>query len=186
MTPLSTCIVDFAYALMRKWSRTNVIGLYNDRLFFFVPVRRGGVWYGAIHQNVSFLTFSMCTRKRATISIIRTRHCSIRTNVRCEMVLRVVRHIPDFRANPISVIALDQEGNVQSFGDGHWRLATRSLVVAKARAYWYLVQDWREDTLKQSECISIPHFHRICGTRGLVIWARKAGRFLKKEISRSS
>ncbi|KAA8529366.1 hypothetical protein F0562_033835 [Nyssa sinensis] len=56
------------------------------------------------------------------------------TSVGCMMTLSDVRHVPDLRLNLISGIALDQEGYVNYFGNGIWKLTKGSLVVARGKA----------------------------------------------------
>ncbi|CAH9135249.1 unnamed protein product [Cuscuta epithymum] len=55
----------------------------------------------------------------------------ITTNVGCALVLKDVRHVPDLRLNLISGTALDQQGYLNRFKEGTWKLSKGSLVVAR-------------------------------------------------------
>ncbi|KAA8529367.1 hypothetical protein F0562_033834 [Nyssa sinensis] len=66
--------------------------------------------------------------------IVGTGDVRIRTSVGWTMTLRDVRHVPDLRLNLISGIALDQEGYVNYFGNGIWKLTKGSLFVASGKA----------------------------------------------------
>ncbi|CAH9126641.1 unnamed protein product [Cuscuta epithymum] len=55
----------------------------------------------------------------------------ITTNVGCALVLKDVRHVPDLRLNLISGTALDQQGYLNQFKEGTWKLSKGSLVVAR-------------------------------------------------------
>ena len=57
----------------------------------------------------------------------------IQTDVGCSLTLRDVRHVPDLCLNLISGVALDQEGYVNYFGNGKWKLTKGSLVAARGK-----------------------------------------------------
>ncbi|KAG6432970.1 hypothetical protein SASPL_104566 [Salvia splendens] len=55
------------------------------------------------------------------------------TNTGCKLVLRDVRHVPDIRLNIISTGKLDDDGYINHFGEGKWKLIKGSLIAAKGR-----------------------------------------------------
>ncbi|VFQ83449.1 unnamed protein product [Cuscuta campestris] len=57
----------------------------------------------------------------------------LKTNTGCRLILRDVRHVPEFRFNLISAGGLDGDGYVSRFGEGKWKLTKGSLVVARGK-----------------------------------------------------
>ncbi|KAG6395193.1 hypothetical protein SASPL_145834 [Salvia splendens] len=55
------------------------------------------------------------------------------TDTGCKLVLRDVRHVPDIRLNIISTGKLDDDGYINHFGEGKWKLIKGSLIAAKGR-----------------------------------------------------
>jgi len=52
-------------------------------------------------------------------------------NIRCKLLLKDVRHVPDMRLNLTSASKLDDAGLVNHFSGGKWNLTNGSLTVAK-------------------------------------------------------
>ncbi|KAG6437371.1 hypothetical protein SASPL_102286 [Salvia splendens] len=55
------------------------------------------------------------------------------TDTGCKLVLRDVRHVPDIRLNIISTGKLDDDGYINHFGEGKWKLIKGSLIAAKEK-----------------------------------------------------
>lgn len=58
----------------------------------------------------------------------------IETNVGCTLILKDVRHRLDLCLNLIFELVLDRDGYESYFGNGAWKLAKGSLVVARGMA----------------------------------------------------
>ena len=58
---------------------------------------------------------------------------SLETSTGCRLTLRDVRHVPDVRVNLISAGKFDDDGYASHFGEGRWKLAKGSLVVARGK-----------------------------------------------------
>ncbi|KAG6385427.1 hypothetical protein SASPL_154262 [Salvia splendens] len=54
------------------------------------------------------------------------------TDTRCKLILRDVRHVPDIRLSIISTGKLDDDGYINHFGEGKWKLIKGSLIAAKS------------------------------------------------------
>ncbi|VFQ79367.1 unnamed protein product [Cuscuta campestris] len=57
----------------------------------------------------------------------------LNTNTGCRLILRDVRHVPEFRFNLISDGGLDRDGYVSRLGEGKWKLTKGSLIVARGK-----------------------------------------------------
>ena len=57
----------------------------------------------------------------------------LETNMGMKLLLKDVRHAPDVRLNLVSVKRLDNEGFVNTFGFGQWKLTKGNLVVAREK-----------------------------------------------------
>ncbi|VFQ90233.1 unnamed protein product [Cuscuta campestris] len=57
----------------------------------------------------------------------------LKTNTGCRLILRDVRHVPEFQFNLISAGGLDGDGYVSRLGEGKWKLTKGSLIVARGK-----------------------------------------------------
>lgn len=57
----------------------------------------------------------------------------LETSTGCKLVLENVRHVPDVIMNIISIGKLDDDGYVNRFGEGKWKLTKGSLIVARGK-----------------------------------------------------
>ncbi|VFQ75020.1 unnamed protein product [Cuscuta campestris] len=57
----------------------------------------------------------------------------LKTNTGCRLILRDVRHVPEFRFSLISAGGLDGDGYVSRLGEGKWKLTKGSLIVARGK-----------------------------------------------------
>ena len=57
----------------------------------------------------------------------------LETSIRCKLVLKYVRHVPEMRFSLISVRKLDDEGYHSHLGESKWKLTRGSLVLARGK-----------------------------------------------------
>jgi len=57
----------------------------------------------------------------------------LKIDLGCTLVLKDVRHVPDILLNLIFTGKLDDEGYINHFGVGKWKLTKGSLIVAKGK-----------------------------------------------------
>ena len=65
--------------------------------------------------------------------IIGIEDVSLKTNTRCELLLKNVRNVSDIRLNLISIGKLDDKGYKSYFGIQRWKLTKGSLVMARGK-----------------------------------------------------
>ena len=57
----------------------------------------------------------------------------LKTNIRCKLILKDVRHVPEMRFNLISIRKLDDERYYNYLGGGQWKLSKGSLIIAREK-----------------------------------------------------
>ena len=57
----------------------------------------------------------------------------LETSIRCKLVLKDVRHVPEMRFSLISIGKLDDEVYHSHLGEGKWKLTKGSLVLARGK-----------------------------------------------------
>jgi len=57
----------------------------------------------------------------------------LKTGLGFTLVLKDVRHVPDIHLNLISTGKLDDEGYINHFGGGKWKVTKGSLIIAKRK-----------------------------------------------------
>jgi hypothetical protein len=78
-------------------------------------------------------------------------------DARSKLILKEVRHVPDMHPNLISIEKLDDVGLVSHFGAGKWKLAKRSMVIAKGSkegssySMYKIIFDGEANVLKDSK-----------------------------------
>ena len=65
--------------------------------------------------------------------ILRKGDVCLKTGLGCTLVLKDVRHVSDILLNLIFTGKLDDEGYINHFGGGKWKLTKGSLFVVKGR-----------------------------------------------------
>ena len=92
-----------------------------------------------VGSNYIVRDFSIVKMRNSSYSkIVGMSDVCFKTNMRCKMTLKDVRHVPDLRLNLMLGLILDKQGYENLFGKGKWKLTKSSLVVAKRKTCYTL------------------------------------------------
>ena len=69
----------------------------------------------------------------AKCEIVGMRDVELETSIRCKLVLKDVRHVPEMSFSLISIGKLDDEVYHSHLGEGKWKLTKGSLVLARGK-----------------------------------------------------
>ena len=95
----------------------------------------------------------------------------LKTSNGTKLILKNVRHAPDIRMNLISASVLDDDGYINTFGLGHWRLTKGSLTVARGKKSSGLY--WTKASISLDYVNAIEHDNLSYGIRDLVTLVRR-------------
>ena len=98
----------------------------------------------------------------------------LETSIGCSLILKDVRHVEDFCYNLISTGRLDDEGYMNTLGNGSWKLSKGSLVVARGKKCCSLY--------KTQAKLCGGEVHTIEGETSIDLWHKRLGHMSEKGI----
>lgn len=81
------------------------------------------------NHDVGVIKMSNCGPSK----IVRLGNISIDTTLRCTLILKGKRYILDLRLNLISARRSDEEGYINNFGKGQWKITKGSFIIARGK-----------------------------------------------------
>ncbi|GKV40824.1 hypothetical protein SLEP1_g48425 [Rubroshorea leprosula] len=142
-------------------------------------------------ENTAAITSDGEMGNRSEAKIVGVGDVWLETNIGSKLHLKNVRHVPEIRLNLMSTGMLDDDGYINYFGNGTWKLTNGTMVMARGKKRFLLYETQAKQCQGQinvTEADAIELWHKRLGhlsEKGLQILSKKEllPDFTGKEVS---